>query len=278
MTDLNEILKGLAKNWIAGERLSEAVRAAKRLNKKGASVMINVLGEHFKEKSPVEDTVDEYIRVIDEIKKNKLNASITLKGTELGLDIGKGYFMVNFEKVVSTANEENIFVWLDMEAYDYVEDTLEVFFKLLRNYNNVGISLQANLRRSEDDLIEIASYNGRIRLVKGVYHEDRRVAFPVPRDIRDNFKRLMVLLFKNSKSFALATHDEELIRIAIEMNRKFKRDVEFQFLFGMHDAANELIKRGYKVSIYLPYGKNWLPYVERRFAEMSATMLPQLKL
>ncbi|MBI4009740.1 MAG: proline dehydrogenase family protein [Candidatus Aenigmarchaeota archaeon] len=278
MTDVNEILKELVKTWVAGEKLSEAIRVTRQLNRKGLSVMINVLGEHFKEKSPVEGVVEEYIRVAGEIKKNKLDASITVKGTELGLDIGKGYFMLNLEQIVTATNKENIFVWLDMESHDYIKDTIEVFLKLLQKYRNIGIVIQANLKRSEGDLINIASKNGRIRLVKGVYHEDAGIAFQTLKDIRDNYKKLMICLFKNSKSFALATHDEELIRIAVEMNKKFKRDVEFQFLFGMDDAAGGLIKKGYKVSIYLPYGKNWLHYVERRFAEMSATMLPHLKL
>ena len=278
MTELKEILKEVVKHWIAGEKLSEAVRVTRQLNKKGISVMINVLGEHLKEKSSIEDVVGGYMHVIDEIKKNELDASLTVKETGLGLDIGKGYFLMNLEQVVNAADKEGIFVWLDMESYDYLDDTIEAFVKLLKNYKNLGISIQANLKRSENDLIDVVSKNGKVRLVKGIYHEDRKVAFQYPRDVKNNFKKLMVILFRNASSFALATHDEEMIRIALEMNRKFKKDVEFQFLFGMHDVANELTKKGYKISVYLPYGKNWLPYVERRFNEMSATMLSQLKL
>lgn len=278
MTELNELLKELVKNWVAGERLSEAIRVVRRLNKKGLSAMINVLGEHLEKKASVEDMVDEYLRVVDEIKKNKLDASITLKETELGLDIGKGYFAMNLERIVSYANKENIFVWLDMEGHDYIDAALEVFMKLLKVYSNIGIALQASLKRSGNDLIDVVSKNGKVRLVKGAYHEDGRVAFQTAKDIIDNYKKLMVLLFRNSKSFALATHDEEVTRIALKMNKSFKKDLEFQLLFGMTDKSDVLISKGSKVSVYLPYGKNWLPYVERRFSEIGATILPNLKL
>ena len=194
MTELNELLKEFVKNWVAGERLSEAIRVVRRLNKKGLSAMINVLGEHLEKKASVEDMVDEYLRAVDEIKKNNLDASITLKETELGLDIGKGYFAMNLERIVSYASKQNIFVWVDMESHDYIDVTLEVFMKLLKVYSNIGIALQASLKRSENDLTDVASKNGKVRLVKGAYHEDGRVAFQTAKDIIDNYKKLMVLL------------------------------------------------------------------------------------
>ena len=273
MTNLNKPLRELVKNWIAGDKLADAIYAAKELNEKGMQVMINVLGEHFKKESQVNSVVNEYLHLVRQISGKKLNASITVKETEIGLDIGKNYFMKNLERIVRLAEKYGIFVWLDMERYHYHDATIDAFLMLRENYHNIGIALQANLKRSEMDLMQIISRGGRVRLVKGVYQEGVRISLP-PRLVRNNYKKLMLLLFKHSSSFAIATHDEELIRQAIRLNKKYRRDVEFQVLLGM-DMPRVL--KGQRVAVYLPYGKNWLPYVERRFAEIEATILPHLK-
>lgn len=264
----------LARQWIAGETLEDAVLRTKKSNRTGIGAIINFLGEHVKYEAEAEMNIQENLRILQAIEGSKLNASLSIKLTQLGLEIEKSLCLSSVEKIVSSAASRNIFVWLDMENSPYTGDTIDIYLETFKKYKNAGIAIQSNLRRSESDVRRIAAEGGIIRLVKGAYSEKSDIAYTSRKDVTINFSRLMGYLFYKSPFFAIATHDELLINEALEANKAHKKRLEFQMLMGVREELkHELVNKGLAVVDYIPYGKHWFPYSVRRIRERKRNIL-----
>ncbi len=264
----------LARQWIAGETLADAISCTRKSNNSGIGAIINFLGEHVKDEAEAEKNIQENLRILQAIEESKLNASLSIKLTQLGLEIEKSLCLSNMEKLVSCAASKNIFVWIDMENSPYTEDTIDIYLETFKKYKNAGIAIQSNMKRSENDVKRIAAEGGVIRLVKGAYREKSDIAYTSRKDITINFSRFMGYLFYKSPFFAIATHDELLINEALEANKAHHKRLEFQMLMGVREELkHELVKKGLAVVDYIPYGKNWFPYSVRRIRERKRNML-----
>ena len=263
-----------ARQWIAGETLDDAITSAKKANNRGIGAIINFLGEHVRDREEVGKNKLENLRILQAINKTGLNASLSIKLTQLGLGIDKDLCLSGVETIVNCAASKNIFVWIDMENSPFTEDTIDIYLNILRKYKNAGIVIQSNLKRSESDTRRITPMGGVIRLVKGAYKENNEIAYSSRADIAINFSRLMGFLFYKSPFFAVATHDEMLINEAIEANKAHKKKIEFQMLLGVRDELkNQLVKKGLTVVDYIPYGRKWFSYSMRRIKERKRNIL-----
>jgi proline dehydrogenase len=263
-----------ARHWIAGETSGEAIKSAKKKNQEGFGAIINYLGEHVLDKIEAQKNTDENISLIAAIHQEKVNASISIKLSQLGLLINKDLCRSNVEKIVSSATSKCIFVWIDMENSPFTEDTIDIYLDIHHKFGNSGIAIQANLKRSENDVKRITGEGGHIRLVKGAYSEKKDIAFSRRSDITKNFSKLMGYLFYKSAYFSIASHDELLINEAIEVNKAHKRRIEFQMLMGVREELkHKLVSKGFNVVDYIPYGTAWIPYTWRRLKERKRNIL-----
>lgn len=263
-----------ARQWIAGEKLDDAISRSIKANSNGLGAIINFLGEHVRDKEEAETNTNENFKIIQAIKDNKINSSLSIKLTQLGLGVDKDFCLSNVEVIVDHAASDSIFVWVDMESSTYTQDAIDIYLTVFKKYKNVGIAIQSNLIRSESDIHRIASSGGIIRLVKGAYNEKSDVAYSNRYDVTVNFSKIMGFLLYKSSFFAIATHDERLVYEAIEANKTHKKKIEFQMLLGVREELkNELVKTGFIVVDYIPYGKKWLPYSLRRIRERKRNIL-----
>ncbi len=268
------LLIRFAHQWIAGETLDDAIGQTIKENKAGTGAIINFLGEHVRERKEAETNLDENLRILENIEKSKMSASLSIKLTQLGLMIKKELCLSCVEKIVSSAVSKSIFVWIDMENSPYTEDTIDIYLEILKKYGNMGIAIQSNLKRSKDDVKRITTAGGVIRLVKGAYSEKKDIAYTSRKDVTINFSKLMGYLFYRSPFFAIATHDGLLINEAIEANKVHKKRIEIQMLMGVREELKrELVNRGYTVVDYIPYGKSWSSYTMRRLRERKRNIL-----
>jgi len=265
--------KIIAGKWIAGPSINDALKRAEHFNKLGMHAIINYLGEELTSEKDVDDAVDKYISLIMEIKNNGLDASISVKITQLGLRLGKELVYKNYNKLAEFARRNKVFLWLDMEASDTVDEAINAYEKQV-DKGNVGIAIQAYLRRSANDIKELVKRNGIVRLVKGAYSEKREIAFQRKEEINENYERLMLYLFKNARAFTLATHDSNMIEKGLELNKKYNKEVTYAMLNGIrNDYAKSLAERGERVAIYIPFGPKWIDYAYRRMRERGHVSL-----
>ncbi len=259
-----------AKRYIAGPELKDAVNLTKKLNSQGIMTTIDVLGEFV---STVDETIhfrNLAIKVLEEIDRNKLDANLSLKLTQMGLKISKALCIDNVEKIFEKAHELGIFVRMDMEDSSCTDDTLEIY-RTYRDKFNIGTVLQAYMRRTIDDIEWLSDGKLNLRLCKGIYIEPREIAYQERDIVRDNFIFCLEELFKRKAYVGIATHDEYLVFHAERLIRKYqlKRDeYEFQMLLGVDEQLRKIIlSKGHRLRVYVPFGKDWLPYSIRRLKE-----------
>ncbi len=261
----------VAKHYIAGESVDEAIEVAKKLKQKGFLTTIDVLGEHVRTRYQSEAVVKEYEDLLKVITRQKLHANISVKLTHLGLPIGTGYCIANLTKLIDNAAKHKSFVYLDMENGEYVQKTIDIYKRVHKHHKQLGIAIQAYLYRSAKDVEELMKIGAHIRLVKGAYKESGARAFPKKKDVDENFKQLMERLLLKGIYPAFATHDEKLIDYAqwfASHNNIQKKKFEFQMLYGIReDLQSQLVNKGYNIRIYVPFGKQWMPYIIRRLRE-----------
>ncbi|MCZ7385234.1 MAG: proline dehydrogenase family protein [Candidatus Methanoperedens sp.] len=263
-----------ARQWIAGETLDDAISRTRKANNSGIGGIINFLGEHVRDEDEAKKNIEENQRILKAIEDSKLNASLSIKLTQLGLEIEKNFCLSNVEKIAGSAAPKNIFVWIDMENSPYTEDTIYIYLEVFKKFKNVGLAIQSNLKRSDSDVRRIAVSGGIIRLVKGAYSEKSDIAYTSRKDITINYSKLMGYLFYKSPFFAIATHDDLLINEALVVNETHHKRIEFQMLLGVREELKkELVKKGVTVVDYIPYGKNWFPYSLRRIRERKRNIL-----
>jgi proline dehydrogenase len=266
----------VTRRFVAGENLEDAVDAIRRLNRKKITASFDHLGESITSDAETRTEVGEYLRVLETIQANSLDSNVSVKLTQLGLDISAELCLQNTRAIVKAAAERQNFVRIDMEDSARTDSTLSIFKTLRQEFNNVGIVIQSYLYRSERDVEELLKMGARIRLCKGAYDEPASVAFPEKAKVDENYVSLMKRLLTSGIYHGIATHDEAIIDTA----RQFARDrgvtpdqFEFQMLYGVRrDLQEKLVQEGYRLRVYVPYGRYWYPYFMRRLAERPANV------
>ncbi len=254
--------------------MEDALRRARAENERGVKEIINYLGEDLTDADDVKAAEKEYLELIRMFREKAINGCISVKPTQLGLSQGREYCLENLTGIARAVREAGSFMWLDMEGSKHTEDTIKLYESLLAKYSEVGIAVQAYLKRSLGDVEALTIMGGRIRLVKGAYREPADIAYTRKDDIDANYIKLMEYLFENGDEFAIATHDDRIIQRAVELNNKWNKKIEFQMLLGIRDELKQtLLKQGYGVSSYIPYGRKWLPYSFRRLREKKRNIL-----
>jgi len=268
--------------FVAGTEISDAVRATEAINRAGMNVSIDNLGENVTNSEEARHSAQLYHQILDAIAANQLNANISLKLTHMGLDVGETLARELVSGLVAkcTAMNPPGFVRVDMEGSPYTQRTLDFVHELHRqpgNANSVGTVIQAYLKRSESDIRTLLADGIRIRLCKGAYKEPSEIAFSAKRDVDGNYLKLMKILMKSGIYHGLATHDESIIEQAqaFANAEKLSRDsFEFQMLYGIRrDLQQSLVRNGWRVRIYIPFGTEWYPYFMRRLGERPANAL-----
>jgi proline dehydrogenase len=271
----------MARRFVAGESQDEAVSAVQHLNQQGLLATLDHLGENVTSETEARDATTEVLELLEAIQASGVRSGVSVKLTQLGLDLSPALAAENLEQVVSCAAAAGRFVRVDMESSEYVQPTLDLFEALWARHRNVGVVIQSYLFRSAGDVARLVDLGASVRLVKGAYDEPADVAFPDKADTDANFIRLMEQLFGEKARArgvlpAIATHDTKLIGWVKDHCRgqgippdRF----EFQMLYGIRsDLQRQLSAEGYRVRAYVPYGEHWYPYFMRRLAERPANL------
>ena len=266
------VVKRLSARYIAGVTLADAERVVRELNMQGRSATIDVLGEEIRRPDEARAIVRAYLDVLDEIERGGLDANVSVKLTALGLKLSYDRCRENLEAVVRVADERGRFVRIDMEDSSTTDENLRLYRELREaGYERVGIVLQSALRRTVDDVLALADLRPSVRICKGIYLEPSSIAFHDFDAIRANFVRALDALLDAGCRVAIATHDDWLVdqsRAAVERYGLGPDDYEFQMLLGVRgDLADELVREGRKLRIYVPFGSHWYEYSLRRLQE-----------
>ena len=260
-----------SKRYIAGEKLEDAIKLVQSLNGKGIYATVDVLGEAIKNKDEAIEDKNKAIEVLDSIVKNNLKANLSIKPTQMGLDIDEDFAFQLVTQLVNKAKEIENFIRIDMEDSPYTDSTIRLYKRLKERYDNVGVVIQAYLKRSYNDVLLLNELNTNYRLCKGIYVEPAEIAYKGKQEIRNNFIKILELVLKNGNYVGIATHDEYLINKSYELINKLqvpKNKFEFQMLLGVReDLRNKINADGYKIRIYVPFGKDWYAYSIRRLKE-----------
>src|SRR6202035_1471198 len=272
----------LSGRFVAGTEIVDAVRATQAVNRAGMSVSIDNLGENVTNPDEARNSAQLYVQILDAITANKLNANISLKLTHMGLDVDEQLARDLVAGLVAKAASMRPrgVVRVDMEGSPYTQRTLDFVHQVHRTpagRDSIGTVIQAYLYRSEKDIEQLLAERIRIRLCKGAYKESADMAFPKKADVDDNYIRLMKILLKSGVYHGLATHDENIIRQAqaFAVAEKISRDsFEFQMLYGIRrDLQRRLVREGWRMRVYVPFGTEWYPYFMRRLGERPANAL-----
>ena len=272
----NRLARRSARRFVAGETLEEALQATRSLNKSGFTVSLDHLGENVTDAAEAASAAQDYMQILDAIKQASLDANISIKLTALGLDIDAALCEENVRRVLDRARSYNTFVRIDMEGSAYTERTLALTAKLRQDYEEVGTVIQSYLYCSAKDVENLIATRTRVRLVKGAYKEPPEVAYPHKADVDRSYQHLMRLLLAHGNYPAIATHDPRMIQEAktfASANAIDTSRFEFQMLYGIRrDLQKQLIREGYHLRVYVPYGTQWYPYLTRRMAERPANL------
>lgn len=268
---IERLLFRVAKKWVAGYSTEEAIAAALDSNNRGMSAILNFLGEDIADATTVDQTVSEYLSAMDMMHARNVRGCVSAKPTQLGLAIGYDMCLRNFKKLAARARELGQFMWIDMESVRFTDDTIAIYLELYKQYNMTGVAVQSYLRRSASDLLHIAEHGGKVRLVKGAYHEPEEHALSTKEEVDANYLKLMKMLSESGNYFAIATHDSAVIEEAIRLNKNSK--FEFQMLMGVRDELKSDLVAKFSVAEYIPYGSQWLPYSVRRIRERKRNLL-----
>jgi len=264
-----------AKKYIAGSELKDAVTVAKDFAKLGGKTTIDVLGEFVQSKKISLNEKKLSLKVIEKIHQDNLDSYLSIKPTSQGLGIDYTFAYENIKEVVTLANNYGILVRLDMENSPYTDLTLKLYTDLRDSgLDNIGFVIQAYMKRSFDDIVNLKSYKPNVRLCKGIYVESSEIAYKDKEQIKDNYKKLFDFLIENTTNLGIATHDEDLILYAENQIREKNIETtryEFQMLLGVREnRRDDLLKKGHNVRIYVPFGKDWYGYSTRRLKENPA--------
>ncbi|MFA9144677.1 proline dehydrogenase family protein [Bacillus safensis] len=286
----SSLLNHIARNWgsavaskkiIGGKDFESAIPVIKRLNDQGMAVTVDHLGEFVTKAEIANERTTECIQTIQRIAESGLNSHVSLKMTSLGLDIDDDLVYHNMKRILDTAEKHRIMVTIDMEDEQRCQKTLDIFKEMKSQYEYVSTVLQAYLYRTEKDLDDLNELQPFLRLVKGAYKESAEVAYPNKKDVDLNYQKLIEKQLLSGNYTAIATHDDQMIEFTkniVKKNNIQTSQFEFQMLYGMRSETQQaLVKEGYQMRVYTPYGREWYGYYMRRLAERPANIAFALK-
>ncbi|HXO04303.1 MAG TPA: proline dehydrogenase family protein [Candidatus Sulfotelmatobacter sp.] len=272
----NGLSRRVARRFVAGETLDDAVEVARKVNGAMQLASLDLLGENVSDEAGARQAAENYLAIFERIEREKLDSNVSLKLTQLGIDLDEGLCQELLEKIIARAAAQGNFVRIDMEGSPYTERTVEITKRVRAKYSAVGTVMQAYLYRTEEDVLELISAGCRLRLCKGAYKEPPDIAFPNKSDVDANYVKLMKLLLPSGIYHGIATHDPAMIDATKDFAREKKigrEQFEFQMLYGIRtDLQKQLVRDGFRLRIYIPYGTDWFPYFMRRLAERPANL------
>ena len=268
---------GFARRFIAGETIEEAIDTVRSLESRGLLLTMDYLGESVKTTPEADAATIEYRRILQTIVASGIERNVSLKLTQLGLDVDRATCVDNLRRILDPATEHGFFVRIDMENSPYTDVTLQVFETLWQQgYRNIGLVFQSYLMRTSDDIARINALGARIRLVKGAYKEPKTVAYQQKQEVDEAFVRLMKVLLDHGTYPAIATHDPKMIDATTQYvaEKGYSNDrFEFQMLYGIRrDLQTSLVNEGYRMRVYVPFGEQWFQYFMRRLGERPANI------
>ena len=273
----NAVSRRVARRFVAGETLHDAIEAGREVNRAKRSASLDLLGENVSDEGGARRAAENYLAIFDRIAREKLDANVSLKLTQLGLDLGETHCQELLEGIVAHAAELANFVRIDMEGSAYTQRTVDLTKRVRVKYSNVGTVMQAYLFRAEQDVKDLLSVGCRMRLCKGAYKEPPDIAFPKKADVDANYVKLMKLLLSSGIYHGIATHDPAMVEATKEFVRERnigREQFEFQMLYGIRtDLQEQLVREGYRLRVYIPFGTDWFPYFMRRLAERPANLV-----
>ena len=272
----NGMSAGFARRFVAGEQLEDTIGPVHALNKLGITCSLDYLGENVTRAEEAVASAAYYLKLLRFIDDNQLGSNVSLKLTQLGLDVDEGLAEGNLRTILADAERYDQFVRIDMEGSEHTQRTLDLFYRLWDDHKNVGVVIQSYLYRSEADIERLVSTGVRVRLCKGAYNEPREVAYPHKAEVDENYRKLMRTLLTQGNYPALATHDPSIIEEAqafVSAQAISLNSFEFQMLFGIRrDLQRSLAANGYRMRVYVPFGTQWYGYMMRRLAERPANL------
>jgi proline dehydrogenase len=271
------VTRGMSRRFVPGETVEELIVATRAANAEGIKVTANYLGEHVESEAAARAAADTYLEVLDRIHQEGLDANVSLKFTQMGQEISRAFLEENLGRLLERSRDYGIFVRFDMEDSQHTQATLDEFERFWgRGWRDIGVVLQSYLFRTPEDAARMVELGARVRLCKGAYDEPAEVAYQSRREVDQNFVRVMKSLLKRGHYPAIATHDVAMIKatIAYADARGIGKDrFEFQMLYGVRrDLQRALVKQGYNVRVYIPFGSAWYSYLMRRLAERPANV------
>ncbi|SHE49078.1 L-proline dehydrogenase [Seinonella peptonophila] len=265
-----------ARRFVAGESLSSVIQVAKQLNDQNLLVTMDHLGEFVKTNEEAEQMANHCVKTLHEINHNQVKGNLSLKLTSLGLDLDPEICQKHLTRILEVAEQNQIFVRIDMEDYTRLEKTFAIYQALRPRFSGFGLVIQAYLYRSEDDIKRLSTWKTNLRLVKGAYKESAKVAFPNKSDVDENYRKLIRLQLAQGNYAAIATHDPQIITYTKQVVKELNIPLdhyEFQMLYGIRpDLQQKLVAEGERVRVYVPYGEDWYGYFMRRLAERPANV------
>jgi len=274
------VIPPIASNFVAGESPATALDHVAARNAEGVNVILNLLGEHYDDPTLAAADAKAYRSLARDIGDSDVDACISVKPSQLGIDISAETFESNYRSVVEVAQEAGVFVWCDMEDADTTDTTLDAFETLAEEFDGgVGQCVQSNLERTADDLERLADVPGKIRLVKGAYDESPEISYKEKSKVNERYREDLETLFESYEGdIAVGSHDPEMIDYARELREEYGREFEIQMLMGVReDAQRDLAAEGEEVWQYAPYGDKWLSYFYRRVRERKSNALFALR-
>ena len=271
----------IASNFVAGETPEAALAHVENLNDRGVAGILNLLGEHYTERPPADADADAYVDLVEAIADRGVDACVSVKSSQIGLDIGDDVFQENLARIVEAANASGeTFVWIDMEDHETTDVTLDAFERhALATDGNVGVCVQANLKRTREDLERLADLPGKVRLVKGAYDEPAAIAYKKKSRVDESYRDCLAYMFEAfDDGIAVGSHDPAMIDHAAELHAEHGTPYEVQLLTGVRESAQfDLAADGVEVYQYIPYGSKWFSYFYRRIRERKSNALFALR-
>lgn len=263
----------IARRFVAGETAADAAAHAAELDEHDVGAIFNLLGEHYSDPAPARVDARAYCDLLTQLDATDARTCISVKPTQLGLDVGEECFRDNLATVMTAAREQDTFVWLDMEGQETIDATLDAYEHYAREYGDVGVCLQANMRRTMDDLERVSDLPGKIRLVKGAYDPPASVAYQDTARVNEEMRRCLEYMFETFESgIAVGSHDPAFITLAAELHDEYGTPYELQMLMGVRTDAQYDLAEHHDVWQYIPYGSKWASYFYRRVTERTENL------
>jgi proline dehydrogenase len=263
------VIPPVARRFIAGETAETVLAHARELNERNVGAICNRLGEHYEERAPADEDAAAYCDLVDDIADADLRACISVKPSQIGLDVSEAVFRENLERILGHARDRAVFVWVDMEDHTTTDATLAAYTDLVTDYDGgLGLCLQANLKRTREDIRRLADLPGKVRLVKGAYDEPAEIAYTEKAAVDEAYRSLLTYAFEHfDGGIAVGSHDPAIIDLAAELHAEHGTPYEVQMLMGVRTDAQYDLAEDVPVWQYVPYGNRWLSYFYRRLSE-----------